>query len=74
MMKYIILHVRDINMPAQFYLDFVAIICFCLIAEKTSQYTKYSVGDSKYFGVNEITGEIFVAGILFGQANQVSSI
>ena len=52
----------------------VAIICFCLIAEKTSQYTKYSVGDSKYFGVNEITGEIFVAGILFGQANQVSSL
>lgn len=39
--------------------------------EKTSKYTKYSVGESRYFGVNENTGDIFVAGILFGQANTV---
>ncbi|XP_062566539.1 neural-cadherin-like isoform X2 [Saccostrea cucullata] len=37
--------------------------------EKTSRYTKYSLGDSRYFGVDENTGKIFVAGILFGQAN-----
>lgn len=39
--------------------------------EKTSKYTKYSVGESRYFGVDENTGDIFVAGILFGQANTV---
>ncbi|XP_061163389.1 neural-cadherin-like isoform X2 [Saccostrea echinata] len=38
--------------------------------EKTSRYTKYSLGDSRFFGVDENTGKIFVAGILFGQANK----
>lgn len=52
------------------YMNFVC----SLLAPKTSIYTKYSIGESRYFGVDENNGNIFVAGILFGQANKVLSL